>query len=178
MRANDLTAIATEARRASTRSLKRAIDHLDAVAAGGTAFGSTVRFFTTLLENENWPWYGPLDRLASRRWVQATADLSAGDAEKLRRLSRGLSVPDAQLVATDTLDRAALRWFTDGPGPALYAAMNERSVRVFFRKVREQEPRLYADVVRLANAEAKRVGAPTPLPRLTFWGGHGHENLM
>ena len=38
--------------------------------------------------------------------------------------------------------------------------MNERSVRVFFRKVREQEPRLDASVVRLANAEAAACRSP------------------
>ena len=93
--------------RASTRSLKRAIDHIDAVAAAGTALGSIVQGFTTLLLNENWLWYGPLDRLASRRWAQATADLTAADAESLRRLSRGFSVPDV-IIAADALDEAAL----------------------------------------------------------------------
>ncbi len=168
LRPSELRAIAAEARRVSSASLQPALEHIDTTAGAPGPIRSTVQTLTTLLENENWLWYGPIDRLTDARWAQPATDLPAADAKVLRGLCRGFEVPDTNLAPTDALDKAAWRWFVGGPDAALYSAMNERSVRVFFTRLRETAPSLIGDVVRLANGEAARVGTPTPLPPVAF----------
>ena len=92
--------------------------------------------------------------------------IPAGVAYLLVDIDRGEET--LNLAPTDALDKAAWRWFVGGPDAALYSAMNERSVRVFFTRLRETAPSLIGDVVRLANGEAARVGTPTPLPPVAF----------
>jgi hypothetical protein len=127
--------------------------------------GSTVAELASLLENENWLWYGPLDRLAASRWLALSA---TKEVIRLRRLSRGFSVPEPDLAATDALDRAVFDWFSGEPSAALYAAMNEYSVRRFFQRLRREAPSLMREVSESANREAERVGTPVPLPGLVL----------